>query len=85
MWVYKASETFVKHELGISHQTIVDYFNFNREVCCVILEKDSEKIGGEDKTVEIDESKFGKKKYHRGTRVNGVWVFGGIERESKFF
>lgn len=61
----------------------MDYYNFNREVCQVILEKKSEKIGGVGKTVEIDESKFGKRKYHRGRRVDGVWVFGGIERESK--
>ena len=33
--------------------------------------------------MEIDESKFGKRKYHRGRRVDGVWVFGGIERESR--
>lgn len=30
--------------------------------------------------VEIDESKFGKRKYHKGHRVDGVWVFGGVER-----
>ena len=30
--------------------------------------------------VEIDESKFGKRKYHRGDRVDGVWVIGGVER-----
>jgi transposase-like protein len=35
-----------------------------------------------DFQVEIDESKFGKRKYHRGHRVDGVWVFGIIERES---
>jgi transposase-like protein len=38
------------------------------------------KIGGEDVIVEIDESKFGKVKYHRGHRVEGVWVFGMVER-----
>jgi len=32
--------------------------------------------------VEIDESKFGKRKYHRGHRVEGAWVFGGYERGS---
>ena len=32
--------------------------------------------------MEIDESKFGKRKYNRGKRVDGVWVFGGIERDS---
>ena len=43
----------------------------------------SEQIGGVGKEIEIDESKFGKRKYHRGKRVEGVWVFGGIEQESK--
>ena len=37
---------------------------------------------GPVKFVEIDESKFGKRKYHRGRLVEGVWVFGGIERDS---
>lgn len=39
-------------------------------------------IGGEGKIVEIDESKFGRRKYRRGHRVEGQWVFGGIERDS---
>jgi len=33
--------------------------------------------------VEINESKFGKRKYNRGKRVDGVWVFGDVERDSK--
>jgi transposase-like protein len=37
------------------------------------------KIGGINVVVQIDESKFGKRKYHRGHRVNGHWVVGGIE------
>jgi transposase-like protein len=39
------------------------------------------KIDGPNNTVEIDESKFGKRKYHRGHPVKGQWVFGGVERE----
>jgi len=42
----------------------------------------SPKIGGPNKTVEIDESKFGRRKYNRGHKVKGQWVFGGVERES---
>ena len=38
-------------------------------------------IGGPGKIVQIDESKFGKRKYHRGHRVEGQWVFGGIEED----
>jgi hypothetical protein len=36
-------------------------------------------IEGEGIIVEIDESKFGKRKYIRGHRVEGIWVVGGVE------
>ena len=38
------------------------------------------KIGGNNIIVEIDESKFGLRKYNRGHRVDGVWVLGMVER-----
>lgn len=49
---------------------------------CVQLIDNSKPIGGPGKTVKIDESKFGKRKFNKGKRVDGQWVFGGIERES---
>ena len=71
-------------ELSIgSEHTLMDWYNFAREVCYEIIQRDSEQIGGDGKEVEIDESKFGKRKNHKGKRVDGVWVFGGIERQSK--
>ena len=39
-----------------------------------------DKIGGNNIIVEIDESKFGKRKYHRGHKVEGVWIIGMVER-----
>ena len=30
--------------------------------------------------VEIDESKFGKRKYNHGRYQDGHWVFGGVEQ-----
>ena len=32
--------------------------------------------------MEIDESKIGGRKYHRGHHVEGQWVFGGIDRQT---
>jgi hypothetical protein len=40
-------------------------------------------IGGLNIIVEIDETKFGKRKYHRGHRLDGVWVISGFERTTQ--
>ena len=61
---------------------LCDWLNLIREVFIVNAVENSEKIDGPEKIVEIDESKFGKRKYNKGKRVEGEWVFGGVERES---
>ena len=69
-------------ELEISSKTSVDWRSFCSEVC----EKwfyDQKPIGGPGKKVEIDETCIVKRKYNRGRVLNQVWLFGGIERESK--
>jgi hypothetical protein len=48
----------------------------------VYIEGCSEKISSHNKTVEIEENKFGRRKYHRSHPVKGQWVFGGVERKS---
>ena len=42
-----------------------------------------QQIGGKDIIVEIDESKFAKRKYNRGGDRKLGWVFGGREKENK--
>jgi len=81
-WTYKYTQLIVRHETRLSRATVVDFFNFCREVCCVVIEEECERIGEPGKVVEIDESKFGKRKFNKGKHVDGVWVFGGIERDS---
>jgi len=83
MWVHKVPAATICVELGAAEHTAADWASFCREVCGLFLSKCSKKIGGPGKTVEIDESKFGKRKYNRGRHVDGQWVLGGIERESK--
>ena len=58
----------------------IDWFNFFRDVCAQYFLDHPITIGGSGTVVEIDESKFGKRKYNRGRMVDGHWVFGGIER-----
>ena len=53
---------------------------FFRECCIYSVMEQSEQIGGNGVEVEIDESKFGKRKYHCGHKVEGQWVFGGREK-----
>jgi transposase-like protein len=72
----------IKHEHRFGDHVIPDWGMYCLEAMSVFLEGCSEKIDGPNRTVEIDESKFGQRKYHRGHSVRGQWVFGGIERES---
>lgn len=74
-----------RHELGLADKTINDWCSFAREVCVDWVFKKTKKIGGEGQIVEIDESKFGKRKYNVGRVIEGQWVFGGICRETREF
>ena len=51
-----------------------------RDLISSSFETTSEKIGRDGIIVEIDESKFGKVKHHRGHRVEGVSVAGGVKK-----
>ena len=79
-WARGSTITTAIHETGHSSKTVVDWFNFHRDVCAQHFIDHPVQIGGIGKTVEIDESKFGKRKYNRGRYREGHWVFGGIER-----
>jgi transposase-like protein len=48
-----------------------------------LVQLDNEAIGGSGVVVEIDESKFSKRKYNCGRSLREGWVFGGIERQSR--
>ena len=67
----------------LSMKTVTDYTNFYREVFLDYCASNSSEIGGEGKVIQIDEAKFGKRKYHRGRYIDGKWIFGGIEMGSK--
>ncbi|KAI5151782.1 hypothetical protein ENBRE01_2382 [Enteropsectra breve] len=43
--------------------------------------KKFKQLGGPNIKIEVEESKFGKRKYNKGHCVDGVWVLGFVERK----
>ena len=78
-WVKELPSKTTEEECAISNKSIVDWYNF---AGATIIEE-STQIGGVGEVVEIDESIFGQCKYHKGRRVDEVWVFGGIDTRTR--
>ena len=83
LWSQGFSQGEILHELKLSNKTVTEWTNFFRESCISAVIDNSTQIGGNGIEVEIDESKFGKWKYHKGHKVEGQWVFGGREKYNK--
>ena len=83
LWSQGFSQGEIIHELKLSNKTVTEWTNFFRESCICAVIDNSAPIGGNGVEVEIDESKFGKRKYHKGHKVEGQWVFGGHEKYNK--
>ncbi len=78
-WLHSFTQVQTQFELVISSRTSVDWYMFAREVCEEDVIHCSVPIGGPGIRVQIDETKVGKRKFNRGRRVDGQWVFGGRE------
>ena len=87
LWLVGASVSTALSMTKHSKPTVVDYFGYFRQLVTSSLNLEDTVIGGENIIVEVDESKFGKRKNNRGSHREGAWVIGGIEQtnEIKFF
>lgn len=56
-------------------QAFHEYF---RQLVGSALKEEDTIIGGNGIVVEVDESKFSKRKYHRGHAVDGAWILGVV-------
>jgi hypothetical protein len=69
---------------GLSGRTTTEWLKYCRQLVTQVVMENEEgvRVGGEGTTVQIDESKFRRRKKTkngRGHRVEGAWVFGGVE------
>jgi hypothetical protein len=80
LWMQKASMSLIKYLLRVERKCIWRLLKKVAEILVPRYNEPPGTIGGNGSVVEIDESKFGKRKYQRGHRVDGVWVFGAIEQ-----
>ena len=80
MWCAKVELSSISELLEVSRQCVSRVIKNMKAKLIKSYYANIPKIGGPGVIVEIDESKFGKVKYHRGHRVEGVWVFGMVER-----
>ena len=71
-------------ESRVSNKTISNLFFLEMQYICEALNKIyfDYKIGGESRTVEIDEAVISKRKYNAGRMLPEIWGFGGICEET---
>jgi transposase-like protein len=78
--------TKAAYECSVSEVTAVHVFQLFRNVCGYVVKvQNFQKIGGDGKKVEVDETHVAVRKYHRGRELvsEHYWVVGGTCRESK--
>ena len=85
--VIGVSSSLIVMHLGCSKQVASNYTLFLQRVSCRLTRYYGFQNLRPAIVVEIDESKFGRRKFHRGHRVDGVWIFDRVERnfEQKLF
>lgn len=80
LWLLKVPMTSIMIYTGNASNTITNHVNNIRDLIGSQIQLHKQKIGGQGIIVEIDETKIGRNKYHRGKPVQGVWVMGAVER-----
>lgn len=82
LWLVGTTRKAIYLMTGIDTKTATRLISRAKQMITMDIEFHHEEymIGGEGIIVEIDESKFGKRKYNEGHHVEGVWVVGGVER-----
>jgi hypothetical protein len=78
-WLARSSHATICAIGSFSPGSVTKYFKYLRQLIADSLNEEDFLIGGPGIRVQLDECKLGKRKFNRGHRVEGTWVFGGVE------
>ena len=78
IFIIKTRIQFIGAILNVSKPAAINLCKSIRKRIHAKIQEHDDMIGGTGIIVEIDESKFVKRKYHKGLRVEGAWVLGGV-------
>jgi hypothetical protein len=76
LWLTGCNNSSIMSITGHGSEAVTSFVGHFRQLIGRALDANDTVIGGSGIIVEIDESKFGKRKYNRGHSVEGVWVIG---------
>lgn len=79
-WINMLRSKHIAWELSISRRAVWSTLKRLTKILVPLYYSSQELDGSEGEVWEIDESKFGKRKYNRGHPVDGVWVLGMAQR-----
>ena len=85
LWSQGTKVNSVERQVQIGEKTVIQMFQYLRDVCSTKLLSTPVELGGPGVIVQIDESLFNhKSKYNRGRRASKEqWVFGLADTSSK--
>ena len=83
LWLSGCNSSTILAQTGHSKKTVAAFLGHFRQLVAETLDSDDNLVGGPGIIVQVDETKMGKRKFHRGHRVDGAWVIAGVELTSR--